>query len=112
LTVPKLATNEPVQVVPCHWLPCSPDTIKQGSWNGFSAVGYFFGRELHQELNVPIGLIHSSWGGTIAEAWTSREAHAASLEDERAQAMIQRALPLLAGPPEAAELRPAGGKGL
>jgi quinol monooxygenase YgiN len=48
----------------------------------------------------------------VTEAWTSREAHAASLEDERAQALIQRALPLLAGPPEAAELRPAGGKGL
>ena len=38
----------------------------------FSAVGYFFGRELHQTLNVPIGLIHTSWGGTPAEAWTSR----------------------------------------
>ncbi len=74
LTIAKLATNEPMQVVPCHWLPCSPDTIKQGNWNGFSAVGFFFGRELHKDLNVPIGLIHSSWGGTVAEAWTSREA--------------------------------------
>jgi quinol monooxygenase YgiN len=48
----------------------------------------------------------------VTEAWTSREAHDASLEDERARAMIQQALPLLAGPPEATELRPLGGKGL
>jgi quinol monooxygenase YgiN len=48
----------------------------------------------------------------VTEAWTSREAHDASLKDERAQALIRRALPLLAGLPEATELRPAGGKGL
>jgi len=36
-------------------------------------VAYFFGRELHKELNVPVGLIHTSWGGTPAEAWTRRE---------------------------------------
>jgi len=48
----------------------------------------------------------------VTEAWTTREAHDASLEDERARAMIQQALPLLAGPPEATELRPVGGKGL
>src|SRR5581483_11992404 len=39
---------------------------------GFTAVGYFFGRELHQKLNVPVGLIHTSWGGTAAQLWTSR----------------------------------------
>jgi quinol monooxygenase YgiN len=47
----------------------------------------------------------------VTEAWTSREAHAASLEDERAKATIQRAKPLIVGAPEATELRPAGGKG-
>ena len=51
------------------WQPCSPDTIA-----GFSAVAYYFGRELHKELNMPIGLIHTSWGGTPAEAWTSKDA--------------------------------------
>ncbi len=41
---------------------------------GFSAVAYFFGRDLNKAVNVPIGLIHTSWGGTVAEAWTSAEA--------------------------------------
>jgi sialate O-acetylesterase len=48
------------------WVECSPETV-----GDFSAVGYFFGRELHKELDQPIGLIHTSWGGTPAEAWTS-----------------------------------------
>jgi sialate O-acetylesterase len=50
------------------WQQCSPETIPN-----FSAVAYFFGRKLQQKLNIPIGLIHSSWGGTPAEAWTSLE---------------------------------------
>ncbi len=51
------------------WQVCSPATIA-----GFSSTAYFFGRNLHQNMNrVPIGLIHASWGGTIAEAWTSGE---------------------------------------
>ena len=50
------------------WARCSPDTVR-----GFSAVAYFFGREIHFETGVPIGLIGSNWGGTPAEAWTSAE---------------------------------------
>lgn len=50
------------------WLVCSPATVA-----GFSAVAYFFGRELMQRYQVPIGLISSRWGGTAAEAWTSAE---------------------------------------
>ncbi len=53
------------------WAPCTSANIAQGGWNGFSAVGYFFGRELHKRLNIPIGLVETSWGGTVAEAWTS-----------------------------------------
>ncbi|MCY1721360.1 sialate O-acetylesterase [Prolixibacteraceae bacterium Z1-6] len=49
------------------WEECDPTTI-----NKFSATAYFFGREIHRKLNVPVGLIHSSWGGTVAEAWTSK----------------------------------------
>lgn len=48
------------------WQVCSPETV-----GGFSAVAYFFGRDLHQQYKVPIGLISSEWGGTVAEAWTS-----------------------------------------
>jgi sialate O-acetylesterase len=40
---------------------------------GFTAVGYFFARDLHRARHVPVGLIHSSWGGTPAEAWTRQE---------------------------------------
>ncbi|GHT22521.1 9-O-acetylesterase [Bacteroidia bacterium] len=50
------------------WQVCSPATVGE-----FSSVAYFFGRNLYKNLNVPIGLINTSWGGTIAEAWTSGE---------------------------------------
>ncbi|MDR1814767.1 MAG: 9-O-acetylesterase [Tannerella sp.] len=50
------------------WQVCSPATI-----GNFSSVAYFFGRHLQQTLNIPIGLINTSWGGTVAEAWTSGE---------------------------------------
>ena len=50
------------------WQACSPESVKQ-----FSAAGYYFGVELQKELNVPIGLINSSYGGSQAEAWTPVE---------------------------------------
>jgi sialate O-acetylesterase len=65
--VPKRQEAAPVADVVGSWKLCSPDTV-----GGFTAVGYFFGRELHQKLSVPIGLIHTSWGGTAAEVWTSK----------------------------------------
>ena len=63
-TVPHVTATTPQSTVDAHWDVCTPGTI-----GDFSAVGYFFGRELAREINVPIGLIDSSWGGTIAEAW-------------------------------------------
>jgi sialate O-acetylesterase len=72
-TVPRRALNRPVETVGGQWLVCSPETIVKGQWNGFSAAAYFFGRDLYEDLHVPIGLIHTSWGGTVAEAWTSAE---------------------------------------
>ena len=51
------------------WEVCSPETV-----GNFTAVGYYFARHLQQDLDVPIGLVHSSWGGTICEAWTSGSA--------------------------------------
>jgi sialate O-acetylesterase len=61
----------------CHgeWAVCSPDTVAR-----FSATAYFFGRELHKELGVPVGLINSSVGGTPIESWISPEAQSASAE--------------------------------
>src|SRR5205809_981527 len=54
------------------WEVCSPKTV-----GDFSAVGYFFGREIHQREQAPIGLINNSWGGMPAESFTSAEALAA-----------------------------------
>ncbi len=51
------------------WKICSPETVAN-----FSAIGYFFGRNLYQDLHVPIGLISSEWGGTLIESWTSEDA--------------------------------------
>jgi sialate O-acetylesterase len=59
----------PIEAVKGNWTPCSPETVAS-----FSGVAYFFGRELHQRLQVPVGLLVSSVGGTPAEAWTRREA--------------------------------------
>jgi len=51
------------------WKPATPENV-----GNFTAVGYFFGRELYRQLGIPIGLIHTSWGGTIVETWISKEA--------------------------------------
>src|SRR5690606_39326366 len=50
------------------WVVCAPETMAD-----FSAVAYFFGRELHQKLDVPVGLINSSWGGPPVEVWLKKE---------------------------------------
>ena len=51
------------------WAPCSPESAAD-----FSAVAYFFGREIHKQTQVPVGLIETNWGGTPAESWTSLHA--------------------------------------
>lgn len=68
-TVARDIAMAPEQDCTGSWSECSPQTV-----GSFSATAYFFGRELYRKLKVPIGLIHSSWGGTVAEAWTSSEA--------------------------------------
>jgi sialate O-acetylesterase len=65
-TVKKKVAVNPQTTVEGTWVECSPQTV-----GGFSAVGYFFARELYQKLGVPVGMIHTSWGGTPAQAWTS-----------------------------------------
>jgi sialate O-acetylesterase len=77
-TVPNLAVMSRQTNVDSAWKVCSP-----GSVESFSAVAYFFGRELHRELGIPIGLINSSWGGTRVEAWMSKEALLAHAETKK-----------------------------
>jgi sialate O-acetylesterase len=67
-TVPKAMSFFPMDSCGGSWAACTPETAKS-----FSASAYFFGRELYNKLKVPIGLIHSSWGGTPAESWTTRQ---------------------------------------
>jgi sialate O-acetylesterase len=69
ITVPRRPAVEPQDDVDAAWVVASPQTV-----GNFSAVAYYFGRTLQDELNVPIGLIHSSWGGTLIEPWTPRQA--------------------------------------
>lgn len=66
--VPKATNDLPQYAVTAAWQPCNSNTVA-----GFSAVGYFFGRDLRKALGVPVGLIESAWGGTYAEAWTDRD---------------------------------------
>ena len=66
-TVERNTSYEPLEdLEQGNWQSTTPETI-----GTFSAVAYFFGREIHQEVGVPVGLINSTWGGTPAEAWTS-----------------------------------------
>jgi len=69
ITVPTgVGTQEPQDDFKGKWEVCTPETAKD-----FSAVGYFFGRQLHQTLDVPIGLIDDAWGGSSCEAWVRRD---------------------------------------
>ena len=72
ITVPNLGTQEPQKDFKGKWEVCRPD---KAAW--FSAVGYLFGRRLHQTLGVPVGLINDAWGGSACEAWIRRDLLAA-----------------------------------
>ena len=63
----EIAADGPLADVKGRWVECSPASVKN-----FTAVGYFFGRDLQQATGQPVGLIESAWGGTPAESWTSR----------------------------------------
>ncbi|HEX5790071.1 MAG TPA: sialate O-acetylesterase [Luteolibacter sp.] len=60
-----IASPAPIEDPRGQWKLCSPTTAA-----GFSAVAYFFARELHQQLKVPVGLVGTYWGGTFIEPWT------------------------------------------
>jgi sialate O-acetylesterase len=74
-TVGHKISEKPEADVRGKWQECGPQTVPN-----FSAVAYYFGRDLQKTLGVPVGLIHSAWGGTVAEAWTTP----AALEDDPA----------------------------
>jgi sialate O-acetylesterase len=67
--IPRTTAEYPQDDVKAEWVVCNPDDMKR-----FTAAGYFFGKTLRDNLNVPVGLINASWGGTPAEVWTPIEA--------------------------------------
>ncbi len=69
LMIEQATAAAPTTEVKCAWKVCAPDTVKD-----FSAVAYHFGKDIHQVLKVPIGLIQSAWGGTSGECWVPRDA--------------------------------------
>ena len=78
LMVPNRWTPEPqTDIESGAWKRCSPQSVAESGWGGFSAAGYYFGRELHQKLGVAVGLIDATWGGTCIESWTPPEGFAA-----------------------------------
>jgi sialate O-acetylesterase len=78
LTVPKLKAESPTNNISATWVVCGPETVR-----GFSAVAYYFGRDLQAARGVPVGLIHTSWGGSPAEVWIRHELLAAHPEYQR-----------------------------
>jgi sialate O-acetylesterase len=92
-SVPQCPSATPQsEIAGAAWCACSPETV-----GNFSAVAYYFARELQSRLNLPIGLIHSSWGGTPAEAWTAWDA---LLENSATRGIVDafaRDLPDMAG---------------
>jgi len=69
INFPQVGVQEPIWSHDrSHWMVCSPETV-----GNFSAVGYFFARQLNQTLNVPIGMINNAWGGSACEAWIERD---------------------------------------
>ena len=66
--IAKSTAETPQENCEGSWKVCSPEEMKH-----FSAIGYFFGKNLQQALNVPVGLINSNWGGTPAEVWTPKQ---------------------------------------
>lgn len=97
INFPQVGTQEPVwEHKNANWMVCTPDSV-----GSFSAVGYFFGRQLNESLDVPVGLINNAWGGSACEAWIARE----TLEREGIYtAMLER------GDKAAADLKELEGK--
>lgn len=68
INFPQVGSQDPLWTHDRQWKICTPETVGE-----FSAVGYFFARQLHETLDVPIGMINNAWGGSAAEAWIQRD---------------------------------------
>lgn len=88
IEVPKTTALTPQDDVPTQWARSSPESAVT-----FSAVGYYFGLRLHQELKVPVGIIQSAWGGTRIEPWTDLEGFDAVPELKAFAADVRAKLP-------------------
>ena len=83
IKAPRVTSNVPRNDIAAKWTICTPETV-----GGFTAVGYAFGRELQDALNVPIGLLSINWGGTRIEPWiSSRSLLASELSRDRMRSM-------------------------
>lgn len=90
LNVERITSSVPEETFTTYgdgWQECSPETVRE-----FSATAYFFGRELFLKRGVPVGLILSSWGGTVIEAWMTKDA-LAGVKDLGAQAEMTTGWP-------------------
>ncbi len=84
--VSRAATPEPLDQIDGRWVSAQRESV-----SSFSAVAYAFARDLHQALHIPVGIINSTWGGTVAEAWTDAD----TLDEEAFAAIRQRGKDLL-----------------
>jgi sialate O-acetylesterase len=76
--VEKKTSGIPLNDVSGTWKVCTPQSVAAGGWGGFSAAAYYFGREINKELNVPVGLVDTSWGGTRIEPWIAPQGFASN----------------------------------
>lgn len=108
-TVPKLKANEPVDNVDSAWKETSPESVPN-----FSAVAYYFGVKLQKDLGVPVGIIHTSWGGSPAEVWmrdgvlSGNPEYKRDIVEEYAKKVEQLAGPVAQWEKEQAEAKAAG----
>jgi sialate O-acetylesterase len=93
------------------WAPCTPDTVRE-----FSAVGYHFGRNVHEKSGIPVGVVQAAWGGTPIEAWTSLRGLSSDpglmpVFSEWAETTEKHEAELLRFPQRMAQWKAAGSKG-